>query len=147
MKRSLQFVALALAVLLALQPALATLTCTQRLCGAGHHSSDCCPPLRDGSMRNMSANPAMDSTGASWQTLPQPVLAESGCSSQPCCVVSARTTAQAAIPAKSKVNVTAASVPIRGLLSVIVPVRAALTSRDAVAPIPARYALFQVLRI
>ena len=145
MKRLLQSVALALAVLLSVQPALATMTCTQRLCGAGHPSADCCPPSSDGSMRDMSGYPAMD-MGTSWQTS-QPALAGSSCTSEPCCIVSARTTAQAAIPAKSRVNATAASVPVRGLLSVTVPVRPALTSRDAVAPAPARYVLFQVLRI
>jgi hypothetical protein len=43
MKRVLQSVALALAVLLAVQPALASMTCTQMHYGAGHHSADCCP--------------------------------------------------------------------------------------------------------
>ena len=146
MKIVLQSIALALAVLLTVQPALATMTCTQMHCGAGHHSADCCPPSSDGSMRNMAGDPAMD-MGASWQTPPQPALAGSSCASEPCCFVSARTTAQAAIPAKSKVNATAASMPVCELLSVAVPVRAALTSRDAVAPAPARYVLFQVLRI
>ena len=147
-EKVVQFVALALAVLLTVQPALATMTCTQRLCGVDPQSADCCPPSSsDETMWNMSGNPAMDSTGAFWQTPPQPALAESSCTPQPCCIVSARTTAQAAIPAKSRVNATAASVPVRGLLSVTVPVGTALTSRGAVAPAPARYVLFQVLRI
>ncbi len=109
MKKILQSVALALAVLLAVQPALATMTCTQMHCGAGHHCADCCPPSGDGSMRNMSGDPAMDSMGASWQTPPQPALAESGCASEPCCIFSSRTTMQGAIPAKSRVNATPTS--------------------------------------
>jgi hypothetical protein len=146
MKKVLQSVALVLAVLLTVQPALATMTCTQMHCGAGHHSADCCPPSSDGSMRNMAGDPAMD-MGASWQTPPQPALAGSRCASEPCCIVSARTTVQAAIPAKSKVNTKVSSTPVGEFFSVAVPVRAALTSRDAVAPAPARYVLFQVLRI
>jgi hypothetical protein len=147
MKKILQSVALALAVLLAVQPALATMTCTQGICKAGQHSADCCPPTSGGSMRSMSGDPAMDSDSPSWQTPAQPALVESGCASAPCCIVSARTTTQAAIPAKSRVNATAASMPVGGVLSVTAPVREALISRDAVAPAPARYVLFQVLRI
>ncbi len=75
MKKVLQSVALALAVILAVQPDLATMTCTQMHCGAGRHTADCCPPSGDGSMRNMAGDPAMDSRGASWQTPPQPALA------------------------------------------------------------------------
>ena len=143
MKKVLQSVALALAVLLTVQPALATMTCTRMHCGTGHHSADCCPPSSDGSMRNMASDPTMD-MGASWQTPSQPALTGSSCTSEPCCIFSARPTAQTAIP---KVNATAASMAVRQLLSVAVPVRAALTSRDAVAPAPARYVLFQALRI
>ena len=146
MKRSLQFVVLALAVLLAVQPALATMTCTQWLCGAGHHSSDCCPTSIDGSMRSMTGNPAVDSRDASWQT-PQPAPAQSGCASALCCVVSARTTVQVAISAKSNVITAVPFTLTGGLLSVAAPVRVALTSRHAVAPAPARYDLFQILRI
>ena len=147
MRRSLQFIALALAVLLAVQPALAAMTCTQRLCGAGQHSADCCPPSSDGSMRNMSVNPAIDSTGASGRIPPNPMMAESGCASQSCCIVSARTTVQMAIPAKSRVGTTIHSTVPHGFSLVTVSVRAALTFGDAAAPAPARYVLYQVLRI
>jgi hypothetical protein len=146
MKRSLKFVVLALAVLLAVQPALATMTCTQWLCGAGHHSTDCCPTSIDGSMRNMSGNPAMDSRDTSWQTS-QPALAESGCAAELCCIVTARTTVQVALSAKSNVITVAPFALPGGLSSVAAPVRVARTSRDAVAPVAARYVLFQVLRI
>ena len=147
MKKVLQSVALALAVLLAVQPALAAMTCTQGICRAGQHSADCCPPSNDGSMRNMLGDPALDSKGASWQTSPQSALVGSSSVSELCCIVSAPTTTQVAIPAKSKVNATATSTPVHGLHSVTVPVRVALTSGDAVAPAPARCVFFQVLTI
>jgi hypothetical protein len=54
---------------------------------------------------------------------------------------------QVAISAKSNVITAAPFTLTGGLSSVAAPVRVALTSRDAVAPVAARYVLFQILRI
>src|SRR5580700_10083979 len=93
MKRILQSVALALAVLLAANPALATMTCVQKICADGSSTMDCCLPTSDAPMSGMS-NDAMTSMGATGQAPSLSAVAARSCSSGPCCTLSTVTAQQ-----------------------------------------------------
>ena len=147
MKRILQSVALALAVLLAAQPALATMTCVQKMCADGSSSTDCCLPSSDAPMRGMSNDVAMPSMSASGQAPSPSALTGLSCSSEPCCAVSAHSTPQLATPAKFSVDRVVSFTRLGGLSSVAAPIRADVTFGDVVAPARARYVLFQDFRI
>ena len=147
MKNVLQSVALALAVLLAVQPPLVAEPCTQMHCSVGHHLADCCPSSREGSMQNMSGDSAMHSRQAASLIEAQPKLAQASCGLEPCCSTAVRTTVQAAIAAKSKVTTKISLTPVSVVSSVAVPFRMALTSGEAAAPAPARYVVCRILRI
>ena len=141
MKKLFQSVALALVVILAAQPAFATMTCVTKVCGAGDAVADCCPPSGNTAMRDMANNSAVSSMAM------HAALAGSSCTSEPCCVVSARTTPQLVTPAKSGASQSFLATPVDGLSSVAAPVRVVLAPGNPAAPAAARYVLFQVFRI
>jgi hypothetical protein len=147
MKRILQSVALALAVLLAAQPALATMTCEQKMCADGSSSLDCCLPSSGAPMHGMSNEAAMPSMSASGQAPSTSAMAGPSCSSEPCCAVSACPTPQLGTPVKFGVDRVASLTRVDALTSVAAPIRADVAFGDAVALARARYVLFQDFRI
>jgi len=146
MKRILQSVALALAAILAVQPALATMTCAQKVCVDGISSMDCCLPSHGASMQGMSmvGMPSMSASGQAPSLLAQ---TGSSCSSGPCCTVSARSTPQLATPGKFSVDRVVSFTWLGEFSGVTVAVRAGPASGEQVAATPARYVLFQDFRI
>jgi hypothetical protein len=147
MKRILQSVALALAAFLAVQPALATMTCAQKLCVDGSSSPDCCLPSSGASMQGMANDMAMPSMSAPGQAPSFVAATESGCVSAPCCTVPTVTAVQLGAPVKSSVSRVASFTAIGELSCVVAPVRAVLRPEDPMAPAPARTILFHVFRI
>ena len=145
MKRILQSVALALAAILAVQPALATMTCAQSICADGSSSANCCLPSSGAPMHGMPNNAAMLSMGASGQA--PSLSAELSCVSAPCCTVSSLGAPQLAMRIKFGVSSVAVLTPVGEITSVSAPVRAVQTSGYAVTPTRARYLMFQAFRI
>src|ERR1035438_6308055 len=130
MKRLLQSVALALIALLAAQPALATMTCAQQICGSGPTSANCCLSSDDTSKHEMSSGAAMLSMHHSQQASPQSTQAELGCSSGSCCAVSSLATPKLASSTKSSVSRFTSFTSLGGLPPVAAPVRAVPTTGD-----------------
>src|ERR1019366_1952630 len=93
MRRFLQSVALVLAVLLAVQLALASMTCAQNVYTARHSSADCCLPSSNRSMQNMSSDTATAMPSMSASELMSSLLALAGSNyrSESCCTVSVLT--------------------------------------------------------
>jgi hypothetical protein len=147
MKRILQSVALALAVILTANPALATMTCAQQICADGCSSPDCCLPMSDAPMQGMSNDAAMPSIGASGQAPSNSALTELSCGSEPCRAVSAHPAPLLATLVKFSVERVASVTRLGVLFSAAVPGRTDVAFGDAVAPARARYVLFQVFRI
>ena len=147
MKRILQSVALALAAFLAVQPALATMTCAQKLCADGSSSPDCCLPSSGASMHGMANDMAMPSMSASGQAPSFVAATEAGCVSAPCCTVSIVTASQLAVPVKFSQSGVVSLTPTGELSGVVAPVRAGPSTVGAVPPALDRHVLFQVFRI
>jgi hypothetical protein len=147
MKKILQSVALALAAFLAVQPALATMTCAQKLCVDGSSSPDCCLPSSDASMHGMADDMAMPSMSASGQAPSLSAATAPSCNSEPCCTVSVVTSSQLAVPVKFSQSGVVSLVPVGELSVFVAPVRAGPATVEAVAPALDRHVLFQVFRI
>ena len=147
MKRLLQSVVLALAALLAVQPALATMTCAQQICGSSPISANCCPTSNDASKHEMSGDAAMLSMSASQQNSPRLNQAELSCNSGSCCNVSSLSTPKFVSSTKFSVGESASFTPLGGFSRATAPVRAVVAIGDAGASAPARHILFQVFRI
>jgi hypothetical protein len=147
MKRILQSVALALAVFLAVQPALATMTCAQRICADGSSSPDCCLPSSDASMNGMANDMDMPSMSASGQAPSFVAAIGASCVSAPCCTMSTVSAQQLAAPVKFSLTGAVSLTLVSELSSVVAPVRAGRTRINAVAPALDRYVLFHVFRI
>ena len=147
MKRLLQSVALALATLLAAQPALATMTCVEMVCANHRSSPDCCLPSKDASMHGMAmANDAMSSMDASGQA-PQIATDESGWISGPCCAVVAPSTTVLVASPKSQFSGVTLLARMGELAVAPAPVHAAVTLASAASSPSNRHVLFQVFRI
>ena len=149
MKDGLHSVALALAVLLAVQPALTKTVCIQKVCSAVHASTSCCPRTGVGSMQGMSRDLRMPST-----INPRPTeivsgrpLPRSSCGTGPCCSDSFHITVQATVPAKSGTQSKISSFLVADFVSIAIFDKGVLTSTEAVAPVPARSLFFRTLRI
>jgi hypothetical protein len=147
MKRLLQSVALALVAFLAVQPALATLTCAQKICADGRTSMDCCLPSNDASMQDMANDPAMASMNAPGQAPSQISPAETACTSAPCCTVSEHFTQLLAGPVKSPVDGVVPFLRLGGLVATPAEDRTLAVFRDTAVPARDRPVLFQVFRI
>jgi hypothetical protein len=147
MKKILQSVALALAAILAVQPALATMTCAQKMCADGNSSADCCLPQSGAPMHGMSNVAAMPSMSASGQAPSFSAPAGASCITAPCCTVSSVTGPQSATPAKFDVSSVVSLTPVGETFSVAAPVRAGPPIGDVATPAHARYILFQAFRI
>jgi len=147
MKRPLQFVALAIAALLAVQPALAAMTCAQQICGTGPTSTNCCLSSNGMSMPAMSDHTSMMLMDHSEQASQQSIQAELSCGSGPCCTVSSFTTPKLVPSDEVRVSGVASFAPLGGFSSLPTPVRAVDTVGAEDASAPARYVLFQVFRI
>jgi hypothetical protein len=147
MKRILQSVAMALAAFLAAQPALATMTCAQKLCVDGSSSPDCCLPSSGAPMQIMADDMAMPSMSASGQVPSFVAVTEASCLSAPCCTVSIVTAPQLAAPAKFSQSGVVSLTPTGELSGVVAPVRAGPAMVEVVAPALDRHVLFQVFRI
>jgi len=147
MKKLLQFVVLALTALLAVEPALATMTCAQLICGPSPTSANCCRASNNMSQHEVSSNAAMRPTKASQQATPQSIPAELSCSSGSCCTVSSFTTPKFVPSTKCSFSSSASFTPPGRFSPVTAPVRAALATGDAGSSAPARYILFQAFRI
>jgi len=147
MKRLLQSVALALAALLAAQPALASMTCAQQICGSGPSSGNCCLSSNDSSHSEMSSDAAMMPMSGPQQAAPQSTQAELSCGSGSCCVVSSPATPKLVSSTKFTVNRFTSFTPLGGLPPVIAPAPLAAAVGSASASAPARYILLNVFRI
>ena len=147
MKRFLQSVALALAAFLAVQPALATMTCAQKLCADGSSSPDCCLPSSGAPMPGMSNDAAMASMSAPGQAPSNPALARPGWVSDPCCSVAARSIPPLAAPVKSRVDGAVAFTRLGALIAASAPDRTAPLFAKTISPARDRPVLFQVFRI
>jgi hypothetical protein len=146
MKKILQSVALALAAFLTVQPALATMTCAQKICADGSSSPDCCLPSSDASMPDM-ADMAMPSMSASGQAPSNPALVGLDCASDPCCAISARSTPLVVGPVKSRVDGVVPVTRLGGVVAAIVPDRMTAIFAEVVPTPRDRPVLFQVFRI
>jgi hypothetical protein len=147
MKKLLQSVALVFAVLLAVQPAMATMTCTQNICGTNPTSVDCCTPANDASMQGMSSDTSMQPMLASLQASTQSMQAILSRNPEPCCTLSSLTAPKLVPSTKFTASRTIVLRPLGGLSPVTAPVLAAQATGDVAAPAPARYILFQAFRI
>jgi len=145
MKKILQSVALALAALLAVQPALASMTCAHKVCADGTSSPDCCLPANNAPMQGMAM--AMPGMGVSGQAPSQLLPLQSNCDSEPCCTVSGRLTTLPATSVKSPVNGVVAFTRLGQPVATALPIQAAITPADAAVPPPDRHVLFHVFRI
>src|ERR1017187_3609200 len=107
MKKLLQFVALAVSVILTAQPALAGPSCGQRLHNAAGDA--CCVSMTNSDMQTMRA-----SCSAAMPTM----VASSGCNDGDCCQISSVSTPQVVPPTKSKADGAALSLPIDQITAV-----------------------------
>ena len=146
MKRLLQSVSLALAALLAVQPALATMTCAHMVCADGHSSPDCCLPSSDAPMNGM-ANDAAMPMSASGQAPSQMSEEQENCMSAPCCAVSSSTTTLLAASLKSLFSGIVPFPRQAGLVVTASAPHTTTTSVETSTSPPDRHALFQVFRI
>jgi len=133
MKKLFHSVALALAVLLAAQPAFAAMTCAQNLCGQA--AANCCMPSAGMSMAGMS----MDG--------PSHPAAAMKCDSDGCCTVSARTSTPLLPVGKFVVSALELIDPGTRALPVLDGTDEVSGLSHAAAPIPARYLMFHAFRI
>jgi hypothetical protein len=138
MKRVFQIVALAVAVLLTAQPALADPSCKQGMFSSDCAAEACCTHMAGAAMHETSAdcNAAMLSAAAS-----------SGCNHDGGCFASSWPVPSIAPAAKSRINVTASSTPIASFSMVSISGLVARPFRNPEAPEPAKYILLRVFRI
>jgi len=144
MKKLLQFVALALVLLVAAQPLLAETSCAEQPCGGDHSVEDCRVP--SGTMAKPDS--AMPSTRANPRATAHAVLGEAGCSYGSCCLAWPTTTLQMAAPPKSRLASSVAPfTPIAQFVATPAVIPAARASEDLATHATAKYILFQVFRI
>jgi hypothetical protein len=146
MKRLLQSVALALAVLLTANPALATMSCAQNICADSGSVPNCCLGSGATPMSGMSSD-AMASTGASSQASSLSAVSGSSRDSRGCCKVSNLTAQQLSSPAKFGVSRVLSFSLVTELPSVAAPVHLPGRSGDAIAARAPRTILFHIFRI
>jgi hypothetical protein len=139
MRRVLQIVALVVAVILTVQPVLASPSCMWQVhAGNGAANTCCCIHV---------ANAAIREAGSGCDNAMLPSAASPGCNRSECGLVSSRPIPQMALPAKSNVNGIVLFIPIEQFSVVSISEPSEWPFRTPEAPGPARYLLFQVFRI
>jgi hypothetical protein len=136
MKRLLQFVALFVAILLAVQPALAALPCAEGTTANGACDPGCAMATTSAPMSQMASDCGM-----------APQISSNGCE-QSCCASSLVQSAnQSATGEKSKAGSTQQFIAVPVLFASATSVFTAAPRVDPVSSAPARYILLQVFRI
>jgi hypothetical protein len=145
MKRLLQFVALALALLIAAQPLLAEASCATQNCSGEHAMTSCC--MHSGGMAMAAAGMQSMHAACTPASGHQAVMTV-GCTDPGCGIASAEAALQLVDPAKS--TLTGVATPLMAVTQIaanVAPSRAIRPTQDAVAPATARCILLQTFRI
>jgi len=144
MKKLLQFVALALVLLVAAQPLLAKTSCAKQPC-VGDQSVEDCRVFSDTLAKPDSAMP---STLANPRATVHALLGKAGCNYGSCCLAWPTATSQMAAPPKSRLaSSDTPFTPIAQFVATPTVILAARASENLATHATAKYILFQVFRI
>jgi hypothetical protein len=136
MKRLLQFVALFVVVLLAVQPALAGLPCAQETTASGACDPDCAMATTSAPMSQMASDCGM-----------APQVSSNGCEQSCCDSDLIQSVSQPATGAKLNAGSTVQFVAVQLVAANATSAFATPAPVDPVSSAPARYILLQVFRI